>query len=113
MLIFEEFLNENNVKSEDFIKYCNEYVSNTNNYPLRKYQWNTCSLYEISMLSYLKRAFNWHNTKEGYEFWNELDKKWCLTSSIDVYFGFGIDKTIERKDKKDSRVAKNNLVFKL
>ena len=46
-------------------------------------------------------------------FWNELDKKWRLTTDRDVYFGFGIDKTIEHKDKKDSRVSKNNLVFKL
>jgi len=94
MIVFEQFLKDNNCRDQ--------YWQNLQNIKKggsikRAIKDNKCLLREISIL-YITNSFLWKDSKEGHEFWSELDDKWIdLIEDLDfTYFGFGIDYDLEK-----------------
>ena len=90
VLIFEKFLNNNNVTSDYFI----ELIKKENNLDLETLVYKDYQdLYrELTSSDYLTETIDWDETNYTYEFWDRLDMKWRELIEDELHIEFGFEK---------------------
>jgi len=80
---FVKFLKDNNIYDK-FIYYLQQDINMRKkiSYPYIEIN-NFCD--EVNVYQYIKTAFLWRSTPEGYDFWNYWDDRWIYLLSSDSF----------------------------